>query len=261
MNDAPDIASKAHLEKMISNRDYSVLINYSPPARCFTSEHSKQTFSHDLRLLEIRAVILSCMHYSAYVVKEFSAQGIKSISSEANGVNSNDELSKSEYLNQLNLHLEKLKNLYLQLESDPPTPIPKSVFGSFFGSKFFSLDKSMLDIIIHFIELIQIMGSTKKMSCMDDEWSNKMKDNVTKLTNGFEKSITYCQCIISKTVNEVDSNLKLEGRKKVLEVLSNLIDVSNINLRRCLCTFYCLYLSNISYKKFPFHKINIVSIV
>lgn len=232
MNDAPEIASKAHLKKMINNRDYSVLINYAPPARCLTSEHSNQTFSHDLRLLEIRAVILSCIYYSACIVKELSGQDIKSVYPEENGLKSNDELPRSEYIDQLNLHLEKLKNLYSELEYNPPVPISKIVFGSFFGSKLFSLDKSMLNIIINFIELIQTMGSTiKNPVCIEEEWSSKMKDNEIELTNGFEKAITHCQCIISKTVNEVDSSLKLEGRKEVLEILTNLIDVSNFIIK------------------------------
>lgn len=233
MNGVPEIASKSHLKKMINNRDYSVLINYCPPDRCLTSEHSNQTYSHDLRLLEIRAVILSCIYYSACMVKEFSAQDIKSVSCVENEHKLNDELPRSEYLDELNLHLEKLKNLHTQLECNPPVPISKRIFGSFFGSKLFSLDKSMLNIIINFIDLIQTMGSTiKNPVCIEDEWSNKMKDNATELTNGFEKTIAYCQCVISKTINDVDSSLKLEGRKEVLEILTNLIDVSNFSIKK-----------------------------
>lgn len=229
MDVAPYIASKSHLEKMINNRDYSVLINYSPPVRCLNSEHSNQIFSHDLRLLEIRAVLLSCIYYSAQIVKQFNAQDIKSVSSEVNGLSSDDELFKSEYLEQLDLHLSSLKKLYKQLESDPPTPVPKNVFGSFFRSKLFSLEKSkiMLTIIINFIELIQIMGSTMKNSdSTDDKGANKMKINALDLANGFETAIDYCQTVISKTIIEEDSSLKLEGRKEVLEVLTNMIDVS-----------------------------------
>lgn len=230
MDEASIIASKTHLQKMINNRDYSVLINYSPPEQCLNSEHSNQIFSHDLRLLEIRAVLLSCIYYSAHIVKQFNAtQDIKSVSSEINGLSSDNELHKSEYLDQLDSHLTSLKKLYEQLESDPPTPVPKNVFGSFFRSKLFSLEKSkiMLTIIINFIELIQIMGSTMRNSnCTDDNWASKMKVITSELTSGFEKSIDHCQGIISKTIVEDDSSLKLEGRKEALEVLTNMIDVS-----------------------------------
>lgn len=236
MDEAPFIASKSHLKKMINNRDYSVLINYSPPGQCLNSEHSNQIFSHDLRLLEIRAVLLSCIYYSAHIVKQFSAQDIKSVPSEVNGLSSDSEIAKSEYLNQLNLHLNSLKNLYEQLESDPPISVPKNVFGSFFKSKLFSLEKSkiMLTIIINFIELMQIMGSTmKNTDCTDDKSANKMKVITSDLANGFEKAIDYCLSIISKTIVEEDSNLKLEGRKEVLEVLTNMIDVSmTINIHK-----------------------------
>lgn len=224
MNDAPEIASKSHLEKMINNRDYSVLINYSPPTRRFTSEHSKQTFSHDLRLLEIRATLLSCIYYSTQMVKEFSIQDIKHSSS-------NDKSFKSKYLDQINFNLEKLKNVYTQLESDPPIPISKSIFGSCFSSKLFILNKSkiMLTIIINFIELIQLLGLTVQNSDVtDDELVMKIKVNAVELANGFEKAIAYCQCIISKTINEIDCSLKLEGRKEVLEIVTNMIDVSSI---------------------------------
>lgn len=230
MNEIPEIASKSHLEKLINNRDYSVLINYNPPARCLNSEHSNQTFTHDLCLLEIRATLLSCIYYSAYMVKELSVQDNK-CSPEINGVNFEDKSSKSEYLDKINLYLEKLKNIYTQLESDPPIPVSKSVFGSFFSSKLFVFNKSkiMLTIIINFIEFIQMLGSTVKNSVFtDDEIIYKIKTNATELTIGFEKSIAYCQCIISKTVNEIDSSLKLEGRKEVLEILTIMIDVSSL---------------------------------
>lgn len=222
MTEVPVIASKSHLEKMINNRDYSVLINYNPPTRCLNSEHSKQTFSHDLSLLEIRATLLSCIYYSARMVKELSVHDIK--------CSFEDKSSKSEYLDEINLHLEKLKNMYIQLESDPPIPVSKSVFGSFFSSKLFVFNKSkMLSIIINFIELIQMLGSTVKNSVFtDDEIINKIKMNAAELTIGFEKSLAYCECIISKTINEIDSSRKLEGRKEVLEILTNMIDVSNI---------------------------------
>lgn len=230
MSDVPEIASESHLKKMINNRDYSVLVNYSPPTRCFGSEHLKQTFSHDLRLLEIRSVLLSCIHYIALVIKEFSAQNIKYISHEINGLNSNNEF-KLEYLDQLNVHFTKLKDLYTQLKNDPPIPIPKSVFGSFFGSRLFSLSKSniMLIIIKDFIELVQqIMHSTVKTSVgTDDELIKNMKVIAADLTNGFKKAVDYCQCAVSKTINEIDSSLKLEGRKEVLEILTNMIDVSD----------------------------------
>lgn len=228
MNDVPEIASKSHLDNMINNRDYSALINYSPPIRCLNAEHSAQVFSHDLRLLEIRSVLLSCIYYSACLVKEFSLQDIKPISSELNGINS-DEPVKSENLKQLDLHLEKLKNLHNQLENDPSVPIPKNVFGSFFGSKLHGLEKSKITItiVIHFIELIRTLGvNVNKSASMDDEWMNKMKTSVAELTSGFEKAISLSQSIVSKTINEVDSNMKLEGRKEVLEILTNMVDVS-----------------------------------
>jgi len=230
MNDVPEIASESHLKKMINNRDYSILVNYSPPTRCFASEHSNQTFSHDLRLLEIRSVLLCCIYYSALVVKEFNVKEIKSFSLEVNEHSFNKKL-KSVCLDQLNLYFEKLKDLYVRLESDPPAPIPKSVFGSFFGSKLFSLTKSniMLTIVKNFIELLQIICSTVKTSvCTDDELIKHMKVKASELTNGFEKAINYCQCAISITTNEIDSSLKLEGRKEVLEILTNMIDVSDI---------------------------------
>lgn len=235
MDDAPEIASKSHIEKMVDNRDHRVFVDYSPVKRCLSSEHSNQTFSHDLRLLEIRAVLLSCIYYSARMVKEFNVQDIKSIVSEVNGLNLNHKESvKSECLNQLDLHLGKLKDLYTQLENDPPVPIPKNVFGSFFGSKLFSLanSKTMLTVVINLVELVQKIGSSVKDSvCSDDEWSNSMKVNVTELANGFEKAITHCQCVVSKTIDENDSSLKLEGRKQVLEVLTNLIDVSSVTCK------------------------------
>lgn len=236
MDEVPFIASKSHLEKMINNRDYSVLLNYSPPEQCLNSEYSNKIFSHDLRLLEIRAVLLSCVYYSAHIVKQLSVQDIKSIPAEVNGLNADDESLKSEYLDQLDVHLKSLKNLYKQLESDPPTPVPINVFGSFYGSKLFGLEKCkiILTIIINFIELIQTMVSTVNNSdCTDDKWANKMKVNASELTNGFEKAISYCHCIISKTITEVDSSLKLEGRKEVLEVLTNMIEVSiNFNTNK-----------------------------
>ncbi|XP_025410683.1 N-alpha-acetyltransferase 25, NatB auxiliary subunit, partial [Sipha flava] len=229
MNDVPEIASKCHLGKMINNRDYSVLINYNPPSRCLTLEHSNQTFLHDLRLLEIRAVLLSCIYYSAQMVKQMGTQNIKSISSEVNGFSHDEESLKLEYLDLLNLNLGNLKYLYTQLENDPPTSVPISVFGSFFGSKLFGLEKSkiMLTIIINFIELIKTMGSNVKNSVCMDEWTNKMKVNASDLKNGFEKAIDFCQCIISKTINVNDSSLKLEGRKEVLEILTNMIETIN----------------------------------
>jgi len=230
MNDVPEIASESHLKKMINNRDYSILVNYSPPTRCFSSEHSNQTFSHDLRLLEIRSVLLCCIYYSALVVKEFNVKEIKSLSLKVDENKFNKKL-KSVCLDQLNLYFGKLKDLYARLESDPPVPIPRSVFGSFFGSRLFSLTKSniMLTIIKNCIELIQIISSTVKTPvCMDDELIKHMKMNASELTNGFERAIDYCQCVISKTINEIDSSLKLEGRKEVLEILTNMIDVSDI---------------------------------
>lgn len=226
MNDVPEIASKSHLKKMINNRDYSILINYSPQAQCFTSEYSNQTFSQDLRLLEIRAVLLSCIYYSARIVKEL------------NGLNSDNETLKTEDLDQLNLHLESLKNLYSNLESDSSTPVPISVFGSFFGSKLFGLRKSktMLTIFINFIELIQTMITTvNNPGCMNEESMNKMKVNTTELINGFEKAATHYESIISKTIIEIDSSQKLEGRKEVLETLSNMIYVSSFNLYNINC--------------------------
>lgn len=230
MNDVPEIASKSQLKKMINNRDYSVLINYNPPARCLTTEHANQIFAHDLRLLEIRAVLLSCVYYSARMLKQFSAQNIRS-TSEVNELNPGDEYLNSDDLEQLDFHLKSLKNLNIQLESDPPVPVPNNVFGSFFGSKLFGLDKSksMLTIVINFIELIKAIGSDVKNSIStDNEWTTKMKTNANDLTIAFEKSITYCKLVISKTVNEIDSSLKLEGRKEVLEILTNMIDVSSI---------------------------------
>lgn len=232
MNDVPEIASKSHLGKMVNNRDYSVLINYNPPTRCLTLEHSNQTFLHDLRLLEIRTVLLSCIYYSAHMVKQMGAQNIKSISSEVNGFNHDEESLKLEYLDLLDLNLGNLKYLYTQLESDPPTSVPINVFGSFFGSKLFGLEKSkiMLTIIINFIELIKTMGSNVKNSACMDEWTNKMKINATDLSNGFEKAIDFCQCIVSKTIDVNDPSLKLEGRKEVLEILTNMIEVSSITI-------------------------------
>lgn len=230
MNDVPEIASKSQLKKMINNRDYSVLINYNPPTRCLTTEHANQIFSHDLRLLEIRAVLLSCIYYSARMLKQFSARNIRS-TSEVNEINPDDESLNSDGLEQLDFHLKSLINLNSQLESDPPMPVPNNVFGSFFGSKLFGLNKSkyMLNIVINFIELIQTIGSDVKNSVSpDDEWTSKMKINANELTIAFEKSITYCNSIISKTINEIDSSLKLEGRKEVLEILTNMIDVSSI---------------------------------
>lgn len=231
MNDVPEIASKTHLEKLISNRDYSVLIDYNPATRILTSEYSKQIFSHDLRFLEIRAVLLSCIYYSARIVKDFSIHDVKSNSSEVNGFYSDNV---SLMLNELNLNLENLKNLYVQLEKDPPAPVPKTVFGSFFGSPLFGLvrSKSMLTIIINFVELIQLMVSSenKNSECSSDEWMNKMKLNATELSNQFENIIAFCQCVVSKTTNVVDSSQKLEGRKEVLEILTNMIDVSFINI-------------------------------
>lgn len=231
MSDVPEIASETHLKKMINNRDYSVLINYNSPSHSLSSENSNQTFSHDLRLLEIRAVLLSCIYYSAHRAKEFGIHGIKSVLSKVNGLNLEDESIKSMYMDQLNIHLGKLKNLYRELESDPPIPISKSVFGSFFGSKIFGLVKSktMLAIAINFIELIQAMSpNVKNSACTEDEWTNKLKINATELTNEFEKAIASCQCTISNTINERNSSLKLEGRREVLEILTNMIDVSYI---------------------------------
>lgn len=230
MNDVPEIASKSQLKKMINNRDYSVLINYNPPTRCLTTEHANQIFAHDLRLLEIRAVLLSCVFYSARMLKQFSTRNIRS-TSEVNELNPGDEYLNSDDLEQLDFHLKSLKNLNIQLESDPPVPVPNNVFGSFFGSKLFGLDKSksMLTIVINFIELIKAIGSDVKNSIStDNEWTTKMKTNANDLTITFEKSITYCKLVISKTVNEIDSSLKLEGRKEVLEILTNMIDVSSI---------------------------------
>jgi len=230
MNGVPEIASKSQLKKMINNRDYSVLINYNPPTRCLTTEHSNQIFSHDLRLLEIRAVLLSCIYYSARMIKQSSAQNIKT-TSEVNGLNPDDESLNSNDIDQLDLHLKTLKTLSVQLESDPPVPVPNSVFGSFFGSKLFGFDKSktMLTIVINFIEFIQTIGSDVKTSVStDDEWTAKMKTNANELTIAFDKSITYCKFVISKAINEIDSSLKLEGRKEVLEILTNMIDVRNI---------------------------------
>jgi len=229
MNDAPEIASKSYLKKMINNRDYSVLINYSPPMRVLTLEHSNQMFNHDLRLLEIRAVLLSCIYYCAQMVKNCNTQDNQFLSSKVNGLYSNDESLKSD---KLELHLKKLKNLYYELESNHPIPIPKSVFGSYFGSKLFGLEKSkiMLNIIIHFIEFVQTMGlSVNNFACMGDDWINKMKVNATELINDFENAHSFCQCVTLKTTNEIDSSLKLEGRKEVLEILTNMIDVS------CIC--------------------------
>jgi len=229
MNDVPEIASKSQLKKMINNRDYSVLINYNPPSRCLTKEHSNQIFSHDLRLLEIRAVLLSCIYYSARMIKQFSAQNMRS-TSEVNGLNPDDESLNSKNLDQLDFHLKSLKNLNTQLESDPPVPVPNNVFGSFFGSKLFGLNKckSMLTIVINFIEIIHTIGSDVNNSVStDDEWTTKMKIYANNLTIGFEKSISYCNYIISKTINDIDSSLKLEGRKEVLEILTNMIDVSS----------------------------------
>jgi len=232
MNDVPEIASKSQLKKMINNRDYSVLINYNPPTRCLTTEHANQIFSHDLRLLEIRAVLLSCIYYSAKMLKQFSAQNIRS-TSELNEINPDDESLNSDGLEQLDFHLKSLINLNTQLESDPPIPVPNNVFGSFFGSKLFGLNKSksMLSIVINFIELIQTIGSDVKNSVSsDDEWTTKMKTNANELTIAFEKSIANCKLVISKTINEIDSSLKLEGRKEVLEILTNMIDVSGITV-------------------------------
>ncbi|XP_003240397.1 N-alpha-acetyltransferase 25, NatB auxiliary subunit [Acyrthosiphon pisum] len=240
MNDVPEIASKSQLKKMINNRDYSVLINYNPPTRCLTTEHANQIFSHDLRLLEIRAVLLSCIYYSARMLKQFSTQNIRS-TSEVNELNPDDENLNSDDLEQLDFHLKSLKNLNIQLESDPPVPVPNNVFGSFFGSKLFGLDKSkpMLTIVINFVELIQTIGSDVK-NCVptDDEWTTKMKTNANDLTIAFEKSITDCKLVISKTINELDSSLKLEGRKEVLEILTNMIDSLNIS---------CVFLSLATY--------------
>jgi len=230
MNDVPEIASKSQLKKMINNRDYSVLINYNPPTRCLTTEHANQIFSHDLRLLEIRAVLLSCIYYSARMLKQFSAQNIRS-TSEVNELNPDDDYLNSNDSEQLDFYLKSLKNLNIQLESDPPVPVPNNVFGSFFGSKLFGLNKSklMLTIVINFVELVRTIGSDVK-NCVptDDEWITKMKTNANDLTIAFEKSITNCKLVISKTINEVDSSLKLEGRKEVLEILTNMIDVSSI---------------------------------
>ncbi|XP_026815755.1 N-alpha-acetyltransferase 25, NatB auxiliary subunit-like [Rhopalosiphum maidis] len=240
MNDVPEIASKSQLKKMINNRDYSVLINYNPPTRCLTTEHSNQIFSHDLRLLEIRAVLLSCIYYSARMIKQFSTQHFKT-PSEVNGLNTDDESLNSNDFDQLNFHLKTLKTLNTQLESDPPVPVPNNVFGSFFGSKLFGLDKSktMLTIVINFIEFIQIIGSDVKTSVStDDEWTAKMKTNANELTIAFDKSISYCKFVISKTINEIDSSLKLEGRKEVLEVLTNMIDTLNTS---------CIFLSLATY--------------
>jgi len=230
MNDVPEIASKSQLKKMINNRDYSVLINYNPPTRCLTTEHANQIFSHDLRLLEIRAVLLSCIYYSARMLKQFSAQNIRS-TSEVNELNPDDDHLNSNDSEQLDFYLKSLKNLNIQLESDPPVPVPNNVFGSFFGSKLFGLNKSklMLTIVINFVELVRTIGSDVK-NCVptDDEWITKMKTNANDLTIAFEKSITNCKLVISKTINEVDSSLKLEGRKEVLEILTNMIDVSSV---------------------------------
>lgn len=232
MDDAPEIASKSHIEKMVNNRDYTVFINYNPAIRCLTSEHSSQTFSYDLRLLEIRAVLLSCIYYSAHLAKEYHIRDIKSIVSDFNGLNLNHKESvKSEYLNKLDLNLGKLKNFYTQLENNPPVPIPRNVFGSFFKSKLFSLanSKIMLNVVINLIELIQTIGSYMNDSvCLNDGWLKNMKANVTELTNGFEKAITYCQCVVSTTINVNDGGLKLEGRREALEILTNLIDVSSV---------------------------------
>jgi len=230
MNDVPEIASKSQLKRMINNRDYSVLINYNPPTRCLTTEHANQIFSHDLRFLEIRAVLLSCIYYSARMLKQFSVQNVMA-TSEVNKLNPDDKSLNSNDLEQLDFHLKSLINLNTQLENDPPVPVPNNVFGSFFGSKLFGLNKSksMLTIAINFIELIQTIGSDVKNSVsMGDEWTVKMKANANELTIAFEKSITYCKLVISKTIDEIDSSLKLEGRKEVLEILTNMIDVSSI---------------------------------
>jgi len=230
MNDVPEIASKSQLKKMINNRDYSIIINYNPPTRCLTTEHANQIFSHDLRLLEIRAVLLSCIYYSARMLKQFSAQNIIP-TSEVDKLNPVDESLNSNDLEQLDFHLKSLINLNTQLESDPPVPVPNNVFGSYFGSKLFGLNKSksMLTIAINFIELIQtIRSDVKNAVSTDDEWTIKMKANANEITIAFEKSITYCKLVISKTINEIDSSLKLEGRKEVLEILTNMIDVSSI---------------------------------
>lgn len=235
MNDVPEIASKSQLEKMTNNRDYSVLINYNPPTRCLNTEYSNQIFTHDLRLLEIRAVILSCIYYSAKIIKQSSAQNIKTTSSETNGLNPEDKSLNSDDLDQLDVHLESLKNLNTQLESDPPVPVPINVFGSFFGSKLFGLNKSktMLIIVINFVELIKSIGSAEKDSVStNEEWTAKMKIYANELTIGFEKLVNYCKCVTSKTINEIDSNLKLEGRKEVLEILTNMIDVSKLKFFR-----------------------------
>lgn len=231
MDDAPEIASESHLKKMISNRDYSIIINYNSSIRSLSSDNLNQIFLHDLRLLEIRAVLLSCIYYSAQRVKEYSASSIQSVLSELNGLDLENESPKPLYANQLNLHLEKLKTLHEELDSNPPIPISKSVFGSFFGSKIFGLVKSrtMLTIAIHFVELIQAMNpNVKNSACTEDDGTSKMRMYTTELTNEFEKAVASCQCTISKTINEIDSSLKLEGRKEVLETLSNMIDVSSI---------------------------------
>lgn len=231
MNDVPEIASESHLKKMISNRDYSILINFNSSIRSLSSDNSNQIFLHDLRLLEIRAVLLSCIYYSAQRAKEFGTCSIQSVLSELNGLNIEDESPNPIYMNQLNLHLEKLKNLYGELDSNPPIPISKSVFGSFFGSKISGLVKSktMLTIAINFVELIQAMNpNVKNLACTEDDRTNKMRMYTTELINEFEKAVASCQCTISKTIDEIDSSLKLEGRKEVLEILTNMIDVSNI---------------------------------
>lgn len=264
----PEIASKSHLEKMINNRDYSVLINYNHPTRVLTPEHTKKIFNQDLRLLEIRAVLLSCIYYSACMVKDFDMEDIKPLSSEVNGLSLNDESLKMDHLN---LHLIKLKNLRVELENDPPTPVPKNVFGSYFGSKLIGLEncKIMLTVCINFIELIQITASSvqKSSDSSSDEWMNKMKVNATDLTNEFEKAVIFCQSTISKTTNETDTSLKLEGRKYILEVLTNMIDVSyikyylfkllkskiiNLNLlfTDVKCFLYTSFICNIFYKTF-----------
>ncbi|XP_050434453.1 N-alpha-acetyltransferase 25, NatB auxiliary subunit [Adelges cooleyi] len=243
MHDVTEISTKSHLEKMINNRDYSVLINYNPPTRCLTADHSMQIFAHDLCLLEIRSTILSCFYHCANAIKEYETKDFHINPTELNGLSLNNNAHKSEHLEQLDLHLEKLKLLIAKLEKDPPISVPKNVFGSFFDSKLFCYErcKITMTIAISFIELVRTIGMTvKNINSSDSEWVNKLKTDTVSLNNEFEKAIGCCQCVTAKTLNELDPDIKLEGRKEVLEVLSVMVELINIS---CVLTSLVILLT------------------
>ncbi|XP_050544886.1 N-alpha-acetyltransferase 25, NatB auxiliary subunit isoform X2 [Daktulosphaira vitifoliae] len=242
MEEIIEYSNKFHFEKMINNRDYSVLVNYNPPSRCLSTKYSSQIFTHDLRFMEIRIALLCCFYYCARLIKEYKEHDLK-LSSGANDHNLQYDIQNSKHLIKLDIHLKNLKEINFNLDISPSIPVPKNVFGSFFESKLIIFEKlkCSLSVVIKFIELIHSIAIVEINNSLENQLSIKLKNDVTNLNNQYELAINNCQCIIDKTINEVDPNMKLEGRKEVLEVLCVMIDMTNCS---CVLTSMAIHLMN-----------------